>query len=352
MTARLPSRPTSTSDRAGAGRAASPRRGLETVAFGPFVGGAPITFSATTAASASWTRHSRRDGGQGDGFGSARAADFIMTAASTSTWPTTRPELPVSNEGGVSQARSPLSGAVLDEKGVAQASMGSRVGRDGDGVLDSFTITNSPRTSTLHHGLGGGCRDVSKASGGCRDQVAVAGHRSPTSTTTAPDLLVANGHIYPQIDKHPEPDRHVCAEDPLVSRTEPAGPALSATRRRPARPSACAYAAWRSATTTTTPAGRPADEPDSPPPPPQRGADGSWPTVACEGATASRTRQVRSSRSAPADAARQDTSGRLVPEHPRPAPPLGLGAAEKVDEPTSGWAHAHSRRRDLPAEGS
>jgi hypothetical protein len=101
------------------------------------------------------------------------------------------------------------SGAALDENGAAQASMGLAVGDvDGDGVLDLFTTNFSEDFSTLYRGLGDGLfEDVSKRSG-----VGPATFR-PLSWGTAfadldndgdLDLIVANGHIYPQIDRHPE----------------------------------------------------------------------------------------------------------------------------------------------------
>jgi len=79
---------------------------------------------------------------------------------------------------------------------------------DGDGDLDLFTTNFSEDFSTLYRGVGDGLfEDVSKASG-----VGPATFR-PLSWGTAfgdldndgdLDLVVANGHIYPQIDAHPE----------------------------------------------------------------------------------------------------------------------------------------------------
>jgi hypothetical protein len=99
--------------------------------------------------------------------------------------------------------------AAFDGNGAAQASMGIAAGdADGDGILDLFVTNFSEDFSTLYQGLGGGFfSDVSRETG-----VGPATYR-PLSWGTAfadldddgdLDLVVANGHIYPQIDRHPE----------------------------------------------------------------------------------------------------------------------------------------------------
>jgi hypothetical protein len=189
-------------------------RGLEQVAVGPFgLRGAPDHFFrnegggrfADATAEAGMT-----DRGLGFGFG-VRAADFGDDG---------RPDLYVANDsdpnylyrnegGGVFKEVATWSGAALDENGAAQASMGLAVGDvDGDSVLDLFTTNFSEDFSTLYRGLGDGLfEDVAKRSG-----VGPATFR-PLSWGAAfadfdndgdLDLVVANGHIYPQIDRHPE----------------------------------------------------------------------------------------------------------------------------------------------------
>jgi hypothetical protein len=79
---------------------------------------------------------------------------------------------------------------------------------DGDGLLDLFVTNFSEDFSTLYKGLGGGFfADVSRESG-----VGPLTFR-PLSWGTALadfdndgdlDLAIADGHIYPQIDRHPE----------------------------------------------------------------------------------------------------------------------------------------------------
>jgi hypothetical protein len=101
------------------------------------------------------------------------------------------------------------SGAAFDANGAAQAGMGVALGdADGDAVLDIFVTNFAEDFSTLYRGDGGGFfDDVSEVSG-----VGSATY-SKLSWGTAfvdldndgdQDLVVANGHIYPQVDRHPE----------------------------------------------------------------------------------------------------------------------------------------------------
>ena len=73
------------------------------------------------------------------------------------------------------------------------------------------------------------------------------------------DLVVANGHIYPQIDRHPELIGTYAQRNLLLENRGPRGPgarrssATSPTQAGPGLRSRCARtAAWPSATTTTT----------------------------------------------------------------------------------------------------
>ncbi|HKQ60197.1 MAG TPA: CRTAC1 family protein [Candidatus Polarisedimenticolaceae bacterium] len=105
------------------------------------------------------------------------------------------------------------SGAAFDANGAAQASMGVTVGdADGDGRLDIFVTNFAEDFSTLYRGEGGGFfRDVSAAAGVGQPTY------NPLSWGTAfadldndadLDLVVINGHIYPQVDRHPELGQH------------------------------------------------------------------------------------------------------------------------------------------------
>ncbi len=101
------------------------------------------------------------------------------------------------------------SGAGLDDNGAAQAGMGVTVGdATGDGVLDIFVTNFSQDFSTLYVGQGGGLFEDRSEETGVGPPTYM-----PMSWGTAfadfdndgdLDLVVANGHIYPQIDAHPE----------------------------------------------------------------------------------------------------------------------------------------------------
>jgi len=79
---------------------------------------------------------------------------------------------------------------------------------DGDGIIDIFTTNFSEDTCTLYRGLGGGLFDDVSVPAGI-----AAATFLPLSWGTAMadfdndgdlDIVIANGHIYPQIDSHPE----------------------------------------------------------------------------------------------------------------------------------------------------
>ncbi len=99
--------------------------------------------------------------------------------------------------------------SAFDENGAAQASMGIATGDvDGDGILDLFVTNFSEDFSTLYQGLGHGFfADRSRETG-----VGPITYRSLSWGTALADfdadgdldLVIANGHIYPQIDAHPE----------------------------------------------------------------------------------------------------------------------------------------------------
>lgn len=114
------------------------------------------------------------------------------------------------NEGGGKFKEIGLwSGVALDSGGAAQAGMGVTLGdADGDAVADLFVTNFAEDFSTLYLGEGGGFFvDASDRSG------VGAATLLPLSWGTAfadldndgdQDLVVANGHIYPQVDRHPK----------------------------------------------------------------------------------------------------------------------------------------------------
>jgi hypothetical protein len=188
-------------------------RGLEMVAFGPFgLKGAPDCFfrnvqgrfvDATDEAGL-------RDLALGFGF-AVRAADvdgdddLDLYVANDSD-----PNYLYVNDGsGHFKETGVPSFAAFDANGAAQASMGIATGDvDGDGNLDLFVTNFSEDFSTLYKGAGGGFfTDVSRETG-----VGPLTYKALSWGTALADfdndgdldLVVANGHIYPQIDQHPE----------------------------------------------------------------------------------------------------------------------------------------------------
>jgi len=189
-------------------------RGLEKVAFGPFgLKGAPDRFFRSEGGKRfvdATAEAGMQDRALGFGFG-VRAADYDgdgdvdVYVANDSD-----PNYLYRNEGnGVFKEVATWAGCALDGNGAAQASMGLAAGDvDGDGILDLFTTNFSEDFSTLYHGVGNGLfEDVSRASG-----VGPATFRflkwgaalADLDNDGDLDLLQADGHIYPQIDRHPE----------------------------------------------------------------------------------------------------------------------------------------------------
>ena len=188
-------------------------KGVEKVAFGPF------------GLEGAMDRFFRQEGGRfveateafgltdlAHGFGFAvRAADYDddgdpdLYVANDSD-----PNYLYRNEGeGRFREIGVWSGCALDANGASQASMGIATGdTTGSGRLDIFVTNFSEDFSTLYRNLGGASfEDVSEETG-----VGPATYKSLSWGTALADfdndgdldLVVANGHIYPQIDRHPE----------------------------------------------------------------------------------------------------------------------------------------------------
>jgi len=114
------------------------------------------------------------------------------------------------NEGdGTFREIAAWTGSALDAHGAAQASMGVATGdATGDGIADIFVTNFAEDFSTLYRGRGNGFFDDASEESGVGPPTFL-----PMSWGTALadfdsdgdlDLVVANGHIYPQIDRHPE----------------------------------------------------------------------------------------------------------------------------------------------------
>jgi len=188
-------------------------KGVENVAFGPFgLKGAPDHFfrndrghfvDATVASGL-------QDRALGFGF-TVRAFDYDgdgdqdLYVANDSD-----PNYLYRNEGhGTFKEVATWAGCAFDEKGSAQASMGLAVGDiTGHGRWDLFTTNFAEDFSTLYQAIGGGLfEDVSRVTG-----IGPLTYRPLSWGTAAVDLdndgdldiVVMNGHIYPQIDRHPE----------------------------------------------------------------------------------------------------------------------------------------------------
>jgi len=97
------------------------------------------------------------------------------------------------------------AGAAFNEDGREQAGMGSTIGDfDGDGRLDIFKTNFSDDTSTLYRNKGDGTFDDVTANAGLGLYTKYLGWGTmffDFDNDGWPDLLLVNGHVYPEVDK-------------------------------------------------------------------------------------------------------------------------------------------------------
>jgi hypothetical protein len=108
------------------------------------------------------------------------------------------------NQNGTFTDVGPETGVAFNEDGREQAGMGSTAADyDGDGHIDLFKTNFSDDTSTLYHANGDGTySDVTFAAGlGINlDALGWGTMFADVDNDGYPDLLVANGHVYPEVD--------------------------------------------------------------------------------------------------------------------------------------------------------
>jgi len=98
------------------------------------------------------------------------------------------------------------SGAAFNEEGLEQAGMGSTIADyNGDGHLDIFKTNFSDDTSTLYRNNGDGTFDDVTSAAGLGINTRNLGWGTmflDVDNDGWPDLLLVNGHVYPEVDTH------------------------------------------------------------------------------------------------------------------------------------------------------
>ncbi len=342
-------------------------RGLEQVAMGPFgLEGAPDRFFRNQGGGRfvdASAEAGLQDKALAFGF-AVRAADvdddgdLDLYVANDSD-----PNYLYRNEGGGRFKEVGVwSGCALDENGAAQAGMGLAAGdATGDGRLDLLVTNFSEDFSTLYRGLGGGLfEDVSRGSGvgpATRRWLSWGAAMADLDNDGDLDLVVANGHIYPQVDRHPEVVGRYAQRNLLLENRGPGASPQFVDATAEAGPGFEELLSSRGLAV-----GDYDDDGDldllvtnlDAPPSLLRNESrgGAWLTVVCEGprgepGPVGTTVTVRAGgRTQQRDVAAGDSF--LSTHDPRPH--FGLGAAERVDEVDVRWPDgSHSLRKDVAA---
>ncbi len=109
------------------------------------------------------------------------------------------------NKDGTFTDIAPDAGVAYNEDGREQAGMGATAGDyDGDGHLDLYKTNFSDDTSTLYHANGDGTFTDSTSSAGLAINSNALGWGAmfaDVDNDGYPDLLVVNGHVYPEVDE-------------------------------------------------------------------------------------------------------------------------------------------------------
>ena len=99
-----------------------------------------------------------------------------------------------------------ISGVAFNDDGREQAGMGSTIADyDGDGHLDIFKTNFSDDTSTLYRNKGDGTFDDATFAAGLGQNTQYLGWGTAFfdyDNDGWPDLLLVNGHVYPEVDKY------------------------------------------------------------------------------------------------------------------------------------------------------
>jgi len=126
------------------------------------------------------------------------------------------------NEGdGTFQEVGLWTGVAFDANGAAQAGMGAAVGDVDGNLIPDLVVTNFAEDfTTLYRGLGGGFFEDASGDAGVGDptfySLSWGTVLADLDNDGDQDLTIANGHIYPQVDDHPQFGLTYCQTNQLL----------------------------------------------------------------------------------------------------------------------------------------